>query len=89
MNEKRGTTTDELTQVVEAVIRRPYHRVIHGSTEGGFIAEIAEFPGCLTAAETPQEALANLDEATELWLETAVLFGDAIPEPASALVAVA
>ena len=30
---------------------------------------------------TPNEALANAQEAIQLWLDTAIEFGDPIPEP--------
>ncbi len=37
--------------------------------DGGVIAECPEIPGCMTAGETEEEALANLREAIELCLE--------------------
>ncbi|HET7738448.1 MAG TPA: type II toxin-antitoxin system HicB family antitoxin [Tepidiformaceae bacterium] len=71
--------TDE-SRVLE-LSRLPYHRVISGDPVEGYIAEVAELPGCLTAGETPQEALSNLEEALLGWLESAVAHGDPIPEP--------
>jgi antitoxin HicB len=36
---------------------------------GGFIATVPDSPGCLSDGETPQEALANVDDATKAWIE--------------------
>ena len=43
----------------------------------------------MTGAATAREAFEQLDEAMELWLEVAILDGDAIPGPARALMPVA
>lgn len=39
-------------------------------------------PGCLTAGETPEDALRMLREAMASWIEAAILAGDPVPEPA-------
>ncbi len=49
--------------------------------EEGWLAEIPDLPGCFTAGETKEEALAMLDEAKQLWLESCLEHGDPIPEP--------
>jgi predicted RNase H-like HicB family nuclease len=36
-----------------------------------FLAEIPELPGCQAHGMTPEEALRNVEEAAELYLETA------------------
>jgi len=46
-----------------------------------FIAEVPELAGCAAHGKTQIEALKNVNEAIELWLETAWEFGDEIPEP--------
>jgi len=46
-----------------------------------FVAEVPELAGCAAHGQTQTEALANVNEAIELWLETAKEFGDEIPEP--------
>lgn len=76
-------TDEQLDSRVEAILRRPYHRVITGEPVEGYLAEVAELPGCLTAGETPEEALRNLDEAMAVWVESALVHGDPIPEPAA------
>ena len=73
----------------KAEIRRrllmPYHRVIHGDPDYDYRGEVAELPGCYTAGSTPEEALANLDEAMAAWLESSLISGDPIPDPARAV----
>ena len=49
--------------------------------DGAYIAEVPELPGCMAHGDTKAEALANADEAIQLWIDTAEEFGDPIPEP--------
>jgi len=46
-----------------------------------FVAEVPELAGCLAHGKTQIDAVKNINEAVELWLETAQEFGDEIPEP--------
>lgn len=46
-----------------------------------FVAEAPDLAGCAAHGETQIEAVKNVNEAVELWLETAREFGDEIPEP--------
>jgi predicted RNase H-like HicB family nuclease len=46
-----------------------------------FIAEVPELPGCMAHGSTQELALANANQAIELWIDTAKEFGDPIPEP--------
>ena len=45
--------------------------VIHSDPDGGFWATVPELPGCVTEADTLEELMDNLREATEGWLEVA------------------
>jgi len=59
-----------------------YEVIIYWSAEDqAFIAEVPELAGCAAHGSTHEAALANAHQAIELWLETAVEFGDPIPEP--------
>jgi len=59
-----------------------YEIIIYWSNEDqAFIADVPELPGCMAHGPTPNEALANAQEAMALWLDTASEFGDSIPEP--------
>ena len=59
-----------------------YQIIIYWSTEDGvFVAEVPELPGCVAHGDTQQAALRNVNQAMDLWLDTAREFGDPIPEP--------
>ena len=47
--------------------------------DGGYVAQIAELPGAISQGDTVEEALVNVREAAELYLE------DATPEEIAAL----
>ncbi len=48
---------------------------------GGWLAEIPELEGCKSDGESPFEALENLQDALEGWLEIAKEDNKPIPEP--------
>ena len=48
---------------------------------GGFLAEVFELPGCIADGDTKEEALTNISDAIESWIETATVEGRSIPEP--------
>lgn len=51
--------------------------------QGGYVAEIKDLPGCFTQGETLEETMTNINEARELWIETAYEAGDNIPLPST------
>ncbi len=73
----------ECASEVQRRMNMPYHRVVYGDPKDGYMGQIAEFPGCYTTADTPLEALTSLDEAMAAWMESCLITGDLIPEPAS------
>ncbi len=44
--------------------------VLEPSDEGGFTVYVPSLPGCISEGETEEEAMANIREAIELYLET-------------------
>ncbi len=59
-----------------------YEIIIYWSNEDKvFIAEAPELPGCMAHGNTQEAALANANQAIQLWIDTAREFGDPIPEP--------
>lgn len=48
---------------------------------GGFLATVPDLPGCMSDGETPQEALSNVQDAIESWIETAQDMAREIPQP--------
>jgi predicted RNase H-like HicB family nuclease len=45
--------------------------IIHPDEEGGFWAEVPALKGCYSEGDTYEEALANIREAAEGWLQVA------------------
>ena len=59
-----------------------YEIIIYWSDEDQvYIAEVPELPGCTAHGDTHEAALANANEAIQLWIDTATEFGDPVPEP--------
>jgi predicted RNase H-like HicB family nuclease len=59
-----------------------YEVVIYWSAEDQtHIAEVPELPGCIAHGSTQQAALANANEAVQLWIDTAKESGDPVPDP--------
>lgn len=59
----------------------PYTRELIPEPEGGWFVRVKELPGCMSQGDTPEEAMEMINEAMELWLETALDHGMTIPEP--------
>lgn len=60
----------------------PYELVLDRD-QGGYFARHPDLPGCTAEGETPEEAVANLDESRRLWVEARLEGGYSIPEPAT------
>jgi len=59
-----------------------YEIIIYWSDEDQtFIAEVPELPGCMAHGATHEMALMNVNDAIQLWIDTAKEFGDPVPEP--------
>lgn len=56
-----------------------YKVVIERGKESGFVAYVPALKGCVSQGETHDEALANIKEAAELYVET--LIEDKLPVP--------
>ena len=48
---------------------------------GGFLATVPDLPGCMSDGETPQEAIANVQDAIAAWIEAAHDMGHQVPRP--------
>ena len=62
-------------------LKRVYSRVVVPESDGTFRSEILEFPGCIATGDTAAEAITNLEEVAESWLESSLARGQLIPEP--------
>lgn len=43
--------------------------ILEPAEEGGYTVYVPSLPGCISEGETKEEALANINEAIELYLE--------------------
>ena len=69
---------------IEEYMRLPYRmEVIPDTAEGGYVIRFPELPGCLTCADTLEEAVRNAADCKKEWLIAAMEDGIDIPEPVS------
>jgi antitoxin HicB len=54
---------------------------------GGFVALVPDLPGCMSDSETPEEALANVQDAIREWIHEARALGRDVPVPSRHLTA--
>lgn len=68
---------------IEVILRKPYTiDLVYGETpDDGVAAKVAEWPGCMTAGDTREEALAHIGDAMYDWVEGRLEDGLDIPEP--------
>lgn len=59
-----------------------YTVILEQESDGGFVAIVPALPGCVTQGDTRDEALANVREAMELYIEDCVAAGDPVPKEA-------
>jgi len=73
--------TNMKTRTPQDYLKEPYARVLTPEAEGGYSAEILEFPGCYSSGDTADEAMVNLEDAAFNWIEAALSQGQDIPKP--------
>lgn len=74
-------TAKGLEMSPKQILKGPYHRVVVPDGDDFFSAEISEFPGCVAVGTSAIEALTNLEEVAESWLESAIQNEYPIPIP--------
>lgn len=68
-------------------MRRQYPALIHKDTDSHFGVSFPDFPGCVAAASTPEEALDEATQALALHVAGMAEDGEAFPEPTPLLAA--
>ena len=71
-----------MNKTLEYYLSLPYTIELTPDEDDVWFASIPLLKGCMTQGDTRDEALVMLDEAKELWLETALEKDIVIPEPA-------
>lgn len=59
-----------------------YEIILYWSEEdGAYIAEVPELAGCMADGANAKEALHNVEQIAQEWIETAQELGRDVPEP--------
>ena len=56
---------------------------------GGFTVTVASLPGCISEGDTEEEAIANIKEAIELYIESLIEDGEDVPADVGAPIRIA
>ena len=56
-----------------------YTVILQRESDGGYVAVIPSLPGCVSQGDTREEALKNIEEAAELYIEDVQATGDPLP----------
>ena len=63
-------------------MKQKYEIILYWSEDDQvFVAEVPELPGCMAHGDSQESALANVNEAITLWIDTANELGRAVPPP--------
>lgn len=73
--------TTNSTTLKEPVLDPRYVRRLSPSPGGGYTATIHEFPGCIAEGDTADEALRNLEDVVESWVDAATEHGYKVSPP--------
>ncbi len=57
-----------------------YHVILDPEEDGGYAVWVPALPGCVSQGETREEALANIREAIQCYLESCIKHGELIPD---------
>ena len=56
-----------------------YTVILERESDGGFVASVPVLPGCVSQGDTREDALANIKEAVDLYVEDCIAAGDPVP----------
>ena len=57
-----------------------YTVILQKEKDGGYVATVPSLPGCVSQGDTREEALSNIREAADLYVEDCLAAGEAVPE---------
>ncbi len=70
-----------MNKTTKEYLEQPYARVLTPEDDGSYYAEILEFSGCFAIGKNAEEAIKNLNQTAEDWIEQTIELGKKIPEP--------
>lgn len=56
-----------------------YTVMLQRESDGGYVVSVPALPGCVSQGDTREEALRNIEEAIELYIEDVKAAGEPIP----------
>jgi antitoxin HicB len=65
-----------MEKTFDCYMNLPYTIELQHDPEEGWFVKVRELRGCMSQGDTPEEALAMIQEAMELWLEVALEAAD-------------
>ena len=57
-----------------------YRVILEPETDGGYAVWVPALQGCISQGETPEEALANIREAIQCYIESSLKHGESLPD---------
>ena len=78
------TEAETQHDIVAHYLSLPYQVTLTRESEDGeeyWFAEIPDLPGCMSDGTTPDEAIRNVEDAKQLWIEGRLEDGFNVPEP--------
>ena len=71
-------------KTIEYYMSLPYRlEIVPDPDEGGYVIRYPDLPGCITVANTMNDAVANAEDAKRAWITAAIEEGVKIAEPES------
>jgi predicted RNase H-like HicB family nuclease len=55
-----------------------YTVILEQEADGGYVASVPALPGCASQGDTRDEAMQNIREATDLYVEDCIAAGDPV-----------
>lgn len=56
-----------------------YTVILEQEPDGGYVVSVPALPGCVSQGDNREEALANIREAADLYVEDCIASGDPVP----------
>jgi len=56
-----------------------YTVILEREADGGYVATVPILPGCVSQGDTRDEAMTNIREAADLYVEDCIAAGDPVP----------
>ena len=71
----------QLTKEIEKYLNLPYTFELIKEDSGIYFVKVKELPGCMSNGKTADEAMENIKDVMEIWLESSLRRGLEIPLP--------